>query len=636
MMESLTLAASACNNQQFEQYCHALREDHVSDDRLLFIQIPQVILDSFNRDTALSGGYYIFPPTGIQYLYESVKHRNLEVKVLDLNYEILKRVHTQPDFNHNDWPIILEECLDEFKPSIVGVSCLFDVGIGPMLKVLRMVRARGESIVISGGVIATYEWKTLLADDLCHFVIKGEGENKLNYLLDKISGEDFGCRETPGIYYQLDGEYHETAGAPDIVDVKGNLVDSYKLVNIADYYKYGSLNPFSRREHGTRAPFAAIQLGRGCRAECSFCAVRDFMGKGVRFRLVEDILAEMDYLITKCGVRHFELLDDDPTFYRHEFKAVLREIIDRKWNIRWSANNGMIAASIDEEMLGLIRDSGCIGFKIGIETGNPEMLRKVKKPATHPKFLKFSKMLDNYPEIFVGGNFIVGLPGETFSQMLDSFKFALKVNLDWSAMTVCQIIRGASAFADAGEYFETQMKTEGSGIANFIPSRNSTAGQITHEKEVYTGLDIFKLDPEIVPDAEQVKEIWFTFNLVTNYIFNKNLLPGGHTDKFISWIERVLGSYPNNPYMNLFVGLAHRIEGSSEKAEYYLQRSIDSAAGSDYWKERFQVFGFDRLVNNYPQSRDEVYESLKAIREQTLDTISLDIGRDILIEMECA
>ena len=623
MMKSVVLSVKAHDNHQFDRYCYTMRDKHVCNDKVLFMQIPQVILDSFNRDTALTGGYYIFPPTGIQYLYESIRHRKLEVRILDLNYEILKRVHTRPDFDHNDWPIILEECLDEFQPSIVGISCLFDVGIAPMLKALKIIRSRGESIVISGGVIATYEWERLLSNDLCHFVIKGEGENKLNFLLDRITAKDFGYKETPGIYFQLNGKNYETRGDTDVVEVKGNLIDSYKLVNISDYYKYGSLNPFSRREHGTRAPFAAIQLGRGCRAQCSFCAVRDFMGKGVRFRSIEDILDEMSYLITECGVSHFELLDDDPTFYRHEFKALLREIIARNWKIRWSANNGIIAASIDEEMLGLIRDSGCIGFKIGIETGNPELLRKVKKPATHPKFLKFSKMLDNYPEIFVGGNFIVGLPEETFDQMLDSFKFALKVNLDWAAMTVCQIIRGASAFADSGEYFENQMKSEGRSVSNFIPSRNSAGGQITHEKEVYKGLDIFGLDPESIPDEEQIKEIWFTFNLTTNYIFNKNLLPGGHTDKFISWVDRVLSSYPKNPYMNLFVGLAYQIEGNTRRADHYRQKAITFSGESDYWQERFQTFGLSWIMENFPNSKEDVYECLINTQKMVLEKANL-------------
>ena len=610
------------DNAAFEHYCSTLAGEYPSNKRLMMIQIPQVILDSFNRDIALNRGYYIFPPTGLQYLSESIKHRDLDVEILDLNFEILKRVHEDPDFEVASWPEILKEKLEAFQPTIVGVSCLFDVGITPMLETLRIVRAHGEAVIIGGGVIATYEWKTLMAQDLCHFVVRGEGENKLNYLLDRLTGEDLATSSTPGIYFHGPDEIRETQGGADIVEVKSSLVDSYDLVPIEEYHKYGSLNPFSRMDSDAGlGGFAAIQLGRGCRAQCTFCAVRDFMGKGVRFRAIEYIVEEMEFLIEKRGVRHFELLDDDPTFYRREFQALLGIIIEKGWDIHWSANNGVIAASVDEPTLALMRDSGCIGFKIGIETGNPDMLRAVKKPATHPKFLKFSKMLDACPEIFVGGNFILGLPKERFFEMMDSFKFILDVNLDWAAITVCQVIRGASAFSDSGEYFHTQMKKDGQNVANFIPSRNSTKGHIEHTSGVLRGLDIFRIDPQTVPDADQVKEIWFAFNVIGNYIFNKNLKPGGAPGKFISWVLNAQKAYPTNPYMNLFMALAYVIKGETETARDLKQMAVDFSRDA-YWADRFETFGLDTILENFPQTADGVYETLALLQAKVSETFT--------------
>ena len=365
------------DNAQFDTYCAQLREQLPANGRLLLVQIPQVILGSFNRDIALKRGYYAFPPTGLQYLYEAIKHRGLEVRILDLNYELLKRVFEDPGFDHNNWHVLLEEELDRFDPGIVGISCLFDMAIGPMLEVLERVRRRNRSVVIAGGVIATYEWKNLLSQSLAHFVVRGEGENKLNYLLDKLTEKNLGTKATPGIFFN-DGEMRESRGAPDVVMVHGNLIDSYDLVPIETYSKYGSLNPYSRQTDALGHAFAAIQLTRGCRAECTFCAVRDFMGKGVRSRSVDCVLEEMQFLYEKRDVRHFEWLDDDLLFDRHQIKDLLSRIIAKGWNIKWSANNGLIASSIDEEMMDLIQRSGCIGFKIGIETGNTEMLRKVK------------------------------------------------------------------------------------------------------------------------------------------------------------------------------------------------------------------------------------------------------------------
>ena len=70
------------DNRRLADYCRELRRRYPIDERkgrILFVQIPQVILSSFNRDIALRRGYYAFPPTGLQYLYEAIKHRGMEV-----------------------------------------------------------------------------------------------------------------------------------------------------------------------------------------------------------------------------------------------------------------------------------------------------------------------------------------------------------------------------------------------------------------------------------------------------------------------------------------------------------------------------------------------------------------------------
>lgn len=601
------------DNASFSAYCEQLKEAYPQNNRILLVQIPQVILGSFNRDIALNRGYYAFPPTGLQYIYEAIKDRGLEIEILDINLELLKRVFEDDTFDPQDWPLILEERLKSFKPYIVGVSCLFDIGIGPLLDTMRLVRQMGSSVVVAGGVIATYEWQNLLKDDLAHFVIKGEGENKMNFLLDQLM-DTTQAPATPGIYFSPGDGIHETSAPPDVVPVVGDLRASYDLVPIEEYYKYGSLNPFSRRHETGKAAYAAIQFSRGCRAACTFCAVRDFMGKGVRHRSVDDVLSEMEYLITEKGVRHFEWLDDDLLFHRKAVQELLAAVIDKGWNITWSANNGLIATSIDEETLRLINDSGCLGFKVGIETGNAEMLKKVRKPGKHNKFLSFSKMLSSYPKPFVGGNFIVGLPEETFLQMMDTFRFSMEIELDWAGITVCQIIRGASAFSDSGEYFEHQMKSEGQGVSNFIPARDSKQGHVDADDGVLHNLDIFNLEPDLIPSEEQVKEIWFTFNVIVNYVHNKNLMPGGHPEKFVSWIQTAQRAYPTNPYMMLFLALALVSCGEDEQATACHEKAIEFSQ-TDYWQGRFKAFGLDVLLNGFPQDAQGVHKALKMLQD---------------------
>ncbi len=606
------------DNKKFLEYCQYLRQKYPVNKKVLFIQIPQFLLNSFNVEVAKNKGYYAFPPTGLQCLYEALKGKDLEFRVFDLNLEILKNVHEDENFKVENWVDLLKDFLKDYDPFIIGVSCMFDAGIHPLKQVLKFLKERDRSVVIAGGVICTYEWENLLSHEECHFTIKGEAEYKLNYLFDHLTGENKNHSPTANIYFRHNGEFIETQGEIKKVNFQTNMIDSYSLVDIKQYYRYGSLNPFSRIAGIYKSPFAAIQMNRGCRAECSFCAVRDFMGKGVRSRSVDLVLEEMEYLIKEHGVKHFEWLDDDLLFLRNDLQILLQEIVDRKWNITWSANNGLIAASVDEKTMQLISDSGCIGFKIGIETGNAELLRKMKKPATLEKFRTLAALSRKYPKPFVGGNIIVGYPGETFAQLMDSYNFCMELGLDWYAFTVCQIIRGASAFNDFHDYFVKQINNEGKDIKNFIPTRDTSDGRLLTDSSVFKGLDIFRLDYNLVPSAEQVKEIWFTFNMICNFINNKNLREGGNPEKFNSWVEMAQTAYPTNPYMSLFLALGCILTGDNSKAGELYGKAIQFG-NTDYWRERFNAFGLDKIVKNFPITKEEVYRSmdyLKAIVEE--------------------
>ena len=73
------------------------------------MQMPQIDIDVLNRDIANVNGYYVFPPTGLQYLYEDIKHRDIEVEIIDLNFEILKEFSLNKNFDPLNWLKILKK-----------------------------------------------------------------------------------------------------------------------------------------------------------------------------------------------------------------------------------------------------------------------------------------------------------------------------------------------------------------------------------------------------------------------------------------------------------------------------------------------------------------------------------------------
>jgi len=603
------------SNQRLAETCQSLASKYGLNDRVALVQLPQFMMGSFNVSIARKKGYYVFPPAGLMYLSEAIKHRGLSVRIIDVNLLLLKRAQDQ-EVSATFFLDILKEELDSFDPSIVGVSCMYDTGIQSLMATLDFLKKEGKRIVVSGGMIPSFEYQRFLQQELCHFVIRGEGENKLNMLLDFLYNKETKNIPYKDVFFKHKDKVLETEGEHDhnsFVDT--DMVDSYKLIDLRDYQEAGSLNPFSRMAGLNDKFFMTIQRNRGCRASCSFCAVREFMGPTVRTRPLHLVLKEMDYLINHEGVSHFEWLDDDLLYDKDEFKSMLREIIARGWKITWSAYNGLIVAFIDEELLDLLERSGCIGFKLGIESGNAEMLKKIRKPGTLDIYRKVAKWYPKYPKIFVGGNFMLGFPHEKFRQMLDTLRLYIDLRLDWASFLIVQKIRGASAFEEFKDYFTSQIESKGTNTPNFIPTRGTSDGKLNEEEDIRRGPDVLNIDPDSECSEDQIKEIWFTFNLVGNFIFHKNLMPGGTPKKFISWIEVAQIGYPINPYMQIFLSLAYTLEGQTQKAQEIFLLARKVVEKDAYWQERFSSFHLNTLLEDFPTSTPEVYKALERIQE---------------------
>ncbi len=604
------------DNTDLTGYIGTLRKKYVLNNRVLLIQAPQFLLNSFNATVAKNRGYYAYPPTGVQCIAKALSGRNLEIDILDLNYLLLKRVNDDDTFDYHNWLVLLDEYLKKHTPSVVGVSSIniysnvFEDDY-PLTSILKHLRDKNECIIIAGGPIATNEYENYLIKDLSHFIIEGEGENKINYLFDRLFDSEPTQFPVQGIYFKFNDEIKQTAGQRDKVELKGNLIDTYDLIPIEDYNNVGSLNPYSRMA-GQEKHFSVIQLNRGCRANCKFCGVTEFMGRGVRYYPVKDVLDEIIYLVEKRNILHFDVLDDDFLVNKKEVIELLEALVKlrQKYAITWSANNGLIAASITEELMGLMRDSGCVGFRIGVESGNEEMLKRMRKPASLPLLRRAGVILNKFPEIFTGGNYIIGALGEeTFAQMLDTFKFMCELNLDWASIATFQFTSKAAAITK-------NLKSDGRAATDFVPSKGDSRREIPDAKDVVSGPEVFELPGDKVPSCEQVEQIWFSFNLVANYINNKNLKPDGRPEKFTSWVEAVRVAYPHNPYMSLFAGLGRVLLGDKESACKHLEDTKIILKESEYWSHRFSQFGLTHLVTNFPQNAEQVQETLGHLRER--------------------
>jgi hypothetical protein len=601
--------SSAETSEGFFSRAQALREVFAPSKRLLLVQAPQLLFEAINLDVVKNRGCYAYPPTGLQWLAMSLASRGLEIEICDLNFLLLQKIISVPNYDYHTWLDILDDHLKRFQPSIVGVTCLsvytdlFNP-MHPLTAILHHLMNKEKYIVLAGGPTISNEIEGYLERDLCHFVVRGEGEYRINYLLDALLEEKVTHPAVDGIYYLNGNTVNQTSGSHSAVSIKGNLIESYRHIPVEEYCNLGCLNPYSRMA-GQDTIYGVFQLNRGCRGSCSFCGVRPFMGNGIRTHEIDRSLEEVSYLVRERGVRHFDVLDDDFLAVPAAAIAFLKGLaeIRQRFKITWAANNGLITHSITNELLDLMRDSGCIGFKIGIESGNVEMLRRIKKPGTPAIFRKIAALLQGYPQLFVGGNYIIGFFGdENFSQMLNTYRLSVELNLDWSSFSLFQVTNKSDAISE-------KLKAGGEAI-DFIPTKSSASRDIEDDRLLPLGPNVFKIPYDIVPSRELIKNIWFTFNLMGNYIGNKNLKPGGDAGKFVRWVEAVSMSYPANPYMRLFAGLGRTLMGDKNHANSHKTACATILAGSANWRYRFDTCGLIEIMKQFPECAADVYTKL--------------------------
>jgi radical SAM superfamily enzyme YgiQ (UPF0313 family) len=180
--------------------------------------------------------------------------------------------------------------------------------------------------------------------------------------------------------------------------------------------KYASMCQRESVDHPRSLPYAWIFTSRGCPIGCSFCEVEEIAGRKVRFRSVDNVLDEIEWLKETYGITSLMFGDD--------------KMIDRRLNIKWNAISVAIF-NLDEEMVELMEASGCQYLDIAIESGVERVLREIiNKPV---KLEYVQKMIEKIKEvdIDISANFIIGFPGEKWQEIRETIRFAESIDVDY-------------------------------------------------------------------------------------------------------------------------------------------------------------------------------------------------------------
>jgi len=262
----------------------------------------------------------------------------------------------------------------------------------------------GVTVVAGGPHISTLREKALEQCNGLDYGIVQEGEYTL---LDLCKGLD--VESIPGLLYRKNG--------------KVNYVGPRSFEKNLDKFPFPKFEKFSLGKYVTGE--IGIVSSRGCPFNCTYCPVKTSIGQQYRIRSAESIVEEITYWYNR-GFKQISILDDNFTLNKERVFEICEAICKKDLkDIELNCNNGIRADRVDREMLSAMKLAGFKYFAFGIESGNEQVLKNIKKSqdlGVIEDALKVAIELDFTVTLF----FVVGAPGEDLDTVKESIALAKK------------------------------------------------------------------------------------------------------------------------------------------------------------------------------------------------------------------
>lgn len=356
-------------------------------------------------------------PLGLAYLAAALVERKIAVEVIDAWVEEMT-------------PDQLGQAIARSNPDLVGVSIMSPTYAAGM-RVVDLVKSSCSAMVCVGGPHPSALPEQCLEDNPnIDFVIVGEAEQTLPDLVDALSkGGDTSA--VKGIVFR-EGECIVATGQPDIIEDLDRL--PFPARNLFPLEKYKTHPPY-----GKKNPYMTLITSRGCPFGCTYCSKSVF---GNRYRTMSPsrVIDDIRHIISAYGVREIHFYDDDFTIDMERAGEICDLLISEKINISWSCTTRVDL--INENLLRKMKRAGCWLVSYGVETSDPEILKKIRKGYTIEQVRQAFELTKKIG-IRTVAFFMVGLPGESEESLQRTINFSLALAPDFVSWGVTALYPGS-------------------------------------------------------------------------------------------------------------------------------------------------------------------------------------------------
>jgi anaerobic magnesium-protoporphyrin IX monomethyl ester cyclase len=383
-----------------------------------------------------------YPPLGIAFIAAVLEENGYKVNLFDLSLEFEKTFEEK-----------IRMVLDS-KPDLLGISCMTNTYTNA-IKIARDIKKYINVPIVMGGPHPSIFPEETLSDEAVDFIVSGEGEYTM---LELVRDAHEQYTNIPGLAFKKAGVIKVNPAREYIPDLDALPFPARHLLRLDEYRL--------TTPHGER--MATIMTSRGCPYQCSYC-YKGMFGNHYRARSAENIIDEIKELESRFGYRNFYFIDDLFTFNPERVSRFCETIIAEKIDIGWQCLARV--DRVDYELLRLMKAAGCFKVHFGIESGDQEILKRIRKHTTLDR-IRTAVFAARRSGIQTKGYFMLGLPGDTRISMMKTIRFAESLQLDETMFSITTPLPGAELWNSVPQNHKIRMFDNPENIYYFSDNEN--------------------------------------------------------------------------------------------------------------------------------------------------------------------
>lgn len=346
-------------------------------------------------------------PIGLEYVAEALNLAGHHVQVLDLCWA-------------DDWSSDIVRFLDKTSFGLVGVTLRNTDDsaftsrqsfLAEFAEMVNTVRNHVDALIVIGGVGFSVMPEQVLSLCRADAGVWGDGENALVELANRIEGKREWL-DLPNLIWCRNGKWqHNPPFLPSLVNLppmSRNWVDNKR------YFREGGQ--------------AGIETKRGCHRYCIYCADPIAKGKKIRTRPPIAVVDELERFLEQ-RIDHIHTCDSEFNLPKWHAFEVCNEIVRRNLSgqLRWYTYCSPVPFSL--ELAKLMHRAGCVGINFGVDNGDGEMLRRLRRDFTPDDILKAVRSCKE-AGIVVMLDLLLGSSGETKESIIRTIELMKKAEPD--------------------------------------------------------------------------------------------------------------------------------------------------------------------------------------------------------------